>query len=87
MLDENGKLPKAKQALFADAVATTTGALLGTSTVTAYVESAAGIGEGGKNWFNSSYNRYIILIIIILSPVFTAIPTQATAPVLIIVWL
>ena len=44
MLDENGKLPRAKQALFADAVATTTGALLGTSTVTAYVESAAGIG-------------------------------------------
>ena len=48
MLDENGKLPKAKQALFADAIGTTMGALLGTSTVTSYVESASGIGEGGR---------------------------------------
>ena len=53
MLDENGKLPKAKQALFADAIGTTIGALIGTSTVTAYVESASGIGEGGRTGLTS----------------------------------
>ena len=85
MLDEKGKLPRAKEALFADAVATTTGALLGTSTVTAYVESAAGIGEGGKTGLTAVTTGILFLLSLFFAPVFTSIPTQATAPVLIIV--
>ncbi|WP_042277705.1 NCS2 family permease, partial [[Clostridium] dakarense] len=85
MLDENGKLPKAKQALFADAVATTSGALLGTSTVTAYVESAAGIGDGGRTGLTAVTTGLLFLLSLFFAPVFTAIPTQATAPVLILV--
>lgn len=85
MLDENGKLPKAKQALFADAIATTTGALLGTSTVTAYVESAAGIGDGGRTGLTAVTTGTLFLLSLFFAPVFTSIPTQATAPVLILV--
>ncbi|MGL4914422.1 MAG: NCS2 family permease [Romboutsia sp.] len=85
MLDENGKLPRAKQALFADAIATTTGALLGTSTVTAYVESAAGIGEGGRTGLTAVTTGVLFLLSLFFAPVFTSIPTQATAPVLILV--
>ena len=85
MLDENGKLPKAKQALFADAIATTSGALLGTSTVTAYIESAAGIGEGGRTGLTAVTTGLLFLLSLFFAPVFTAIPTQATAPVLILV--
>ncbi len=85
MLDENGKLPKAKQALMADAIGTTAGALLGTSTVTAYIESAAGIGEGGKTGLTAVTTGLLFLLALFFAPVFTAIPTQATAPVLILV--
>jgi len=85
MLDENGKLPKVKQALFADAIATTTGALLGTSTVTSYVESAAGIGDGGRTGLTAVTTGLLFLLSLFFAPVFTAIPTQATAPVLILV--
>lgn len=85
MLDENGKLPKAKQALFADAIATTVGALLGTSTVTAYVESAAGIGEGGRTGLTAITTGLLFLVSLFFAPIFIAIPTQATAPVLILV--
>ena len=85
MLDENGKLPKVKQALFADAVATTIGALLGTSTVTSYVESAAGIGDGGRTGLTAVTTGFLFLLSLFFAPVFTAIPTQATAPVLILV--
>jgi AGZA family xanthine/uracil permease-like MFS transporter len=85
MLDENGKLPKVKQALFADAIATTTGALLGTSTVTSYVESAAGIGDGGRTGLTAVTTGSLFLLSLFFAPVFTAIPTQATAPVLILV--
>lgn len=85
MLDENGKLPKAKQALFADAIATTVGALLGTSTVTAYVESAAGIGEGGRTGLTAITTGVLFLVSLFFAPIFIAIPTQATAPVLILV--
>lgn len=85
MLDEKGKLPRAKQALFADAVATTTGALLGTSTVTAYIESAAGIGEGGRTGLTAVTTGVLFLLSLFFAPLFTAIPTQATAPVLILV--
>ncbi|MBC6004467.1 MAG: NCS2 family permease [Paeniclostridium sordellii] len=85
MLDENGKLPKAKQALFADAIATTTGSLLGTSTVTAYVESASGIGEGGRTGLTAITTGLLFLLSLFFAPIFTAIPAQATAPVLILV--
>ncbi|MDU4935476.1 MAG: NCS2 family permease [Peptostreptococcaceae bacterium] len=85
LLDENGKLPKAKQALFADAIATTAGALLGTSTVTSYVESASGIGEGGRTGLTAMTTGILFLLSLFLSPLFIAVPTQATSPVLIIV--
>ena len=85
MLDENGKLPKAKQALFADAIGTTVGALLGTSTVTAFVESASGIGEGGRTGLTAITTGLMFLLSLFFAPIFTAIPTQATAPVLILV--
>lgn len=85
MLDENGKLPRAKQALFADAIGTTIGALLGTSTVTAYVESAAGIGEGGKTGLTAVTTGFLFLLSLFFAPVLTAVPAQATAPVLILV--
>ena len=85
LLDENGKLPNAKQALFADAVATTVGALLGTSTVTSYVESASGIGEGGRTGLTAMTTGILFLLSLFLSPLFIAVPTQATSPVLIIV--
>jgi AGZA family xanthine/uracil permease-like MFS transporter len=85
MLDEEGKLPKAKQALFADAIATTFGALLGTSTVTSFVESASGIGEGGRTGLTAVTTGILFLVSLFFAPVFTAIPTQATAPVLILV--
>ena len=85
LLDENGKLPNAKQALFADAIATTAGALLGTSTVTSYVESASGIGEGGRTGLTAMTTGILFLLSLFLSPLFIAVPTQATSPVLIIV--
>ena len=85
MLDENGKLPKAKQALLADAIATTTGALLGTSTVTSFVESASGIGEGGRTGLTAITTGVLFLLSLFFAPIFTAIPAQATAPVLILV--
>ena len=85
LLDENGKLPKAKQALFADAIGTTIGALIGTSTVTAYVESASGIGEGGRTGLTSITTGVMFLLALFFAPIFTSIPTQATAPVLILV--
>lgn len=85
LLDKDGKLPRAKKALFADAIATTVGALLGTSTVTSYVESASGIGEGGRTGLTAVTTGILFLVSLFFAPIFTAIPTQATAPVLIIV--
>lgn len=85
LLDENGKLPRAKQALFADAIATTAGAALGTSTVTSYVESAAGIGEGGRTGLTAVTTGVLFILSLLFAPLFIAVPTQATSPVLIIV--
>ena len=85
LLDEDGKLPRVKGALFADAIATTSGALLGTSTVTSYVESTAGIGEGGKTGLTAITTGVLFLLSLLFAPLFTSIPTQATSPVLIIV--
>lgn len=85
MLDENGKLPKIKGALMADAVGTTLGAALGTSTVSTYVESAAGVTEGGRTGLTSLTTALLFLVALPLSPIFLAIPSFATAPALIIV--
>ncbi|WP_058486098.1 NCS2 family permease [Defluviitalea phaphyphila] len=85
MLDKDGKLPKIKQALFADAIATTAGALLGTSTTTTYVESAAGVAEGGRTGLTAVVTAIFFGIALLFSPIFLAVPGFATAPALIIV--
>jgi len=85
MLDEKGNLPNMNKALLADAVATSFGALLGTSTVTTYVESAAGVSEGGKTGLTSVTTGILFIFFIFLAPIALMIPAQATAPALIIV--
>ncbi|SHK20489.1 NCS2 family permease [Paramaledivibacter caminithermalis] len=87
MLDENGKVPRAKQALFADAIGTTIGAILGTSTVTTYVESASGVAEGGRTGLTALSTAGMFAIALFLSPLFIMIPSAATAPALILVGL
>ena len=86
MLDEKGKLPHIKGALLADAVATTVGAILGTSTTTTFVESASGVSEGGRTGL-TAVTTAILLLSLFLSPIFLAIPSFATAPALVIVGL
>ena len=85
MLDENGKLPNIKGALLADAVATTAGAVLGTSTTTTFVESASGVSEGGRTGLTSITTAVLFALSLLLSPIFLAIPSFATAPALVIV--
>lgn len=85
MLDKEGRLPRVKQALFADAVGTTVGALLGTSTVTTYVESASGVAEGGRTGLTSLTVAGLFVLALFLSPIFLMIPGAATAPALILV--
>ena len=85
MLDKDGKLPKIKPALLADSVATTAGAILGTSTTTTFVESSAGVAVGGRTGLTSLTTAILFLISILFAPIFTAIPSFATAPALIIV--
>lgn len=85
MLDEDGKLPGIRPALMADAIATTAGAVLGTSTVTTTVESASGVGSGGRTGLTSITAAVLFLISMFLAPIFIAIPSFATAPALIIV--
>ena len=85
MLDENGKLPKIKQALLADAIATSAGAVLGTSTTTTFVESSSGVSEGARTGLASVVTGFLFLLAIIFAPVFTTIPGFATAPALIFV--
>lgn len=87
MLDKDGKVPKAKQALIADAVATTIGAALGTSTVTTYVESASGVAEGGRTGLTSVVTAGLFAVALLFSPLFIMIPSAATAPALILVGL
>ncbi|MCD5414229.1 MAG: NCS2 family permease [Clostridiales bacterium] len=85
MLDEKGNLPNMNKALLSDAVATSAGALLGTSTVTTYVESAAGVSEGGKTGLTSVTTGILFIFSIFLAPIALMIPKEATAPALIIV--
>jgi AGZA family xanthine/uracil permease-like MFS transporter len=84
-LDKQGRLPRAKQALFADAIGTTAGSILGTSTVTTYVESASGIAEGGRTGLTAFTVAVLFGLSLFLSPLFAIIPEAATAPALILV--
>ncbi len=85
MLDEQGRIPRVKQAFLADAIGTTVGAMLGTSTITTYVESAAGVSEGGRTGLTALTVAILFFLALFLSPLFLMIPGVATAPALIIV--
>jgi AGZA family xanthine/uracil permease-like MFS transporter len=87
ILNKDGSIPKCKEALFADAIGTTVGAMLGTSTVTTYVESSAGVSEGGRTGLTSLTVAVLFLVSLFLSPLFISIPSAATAPALILVGL
>lgn len=87
ILDEKGNVPRAKEALLADAIGTTVGACLGTSALSAYVESASGVSEGGKTGLTALSTAFMFVIALFLSPIFLMIPAPATAPALFIVGL
>ena len=87
MLDENGQLPNAGRALFADSIGTTIGALLGTSTVTTFVESATGVAEGGRTGLTALSAGFCFFLSIFFYPLITIIPPQATAAALVMVGL
>ncbi|WP_055665893.1 NCS2 family permease [Desnuesiella massiliensis] len=87
MIDEKGNVPRAKHALLADAIGTTLGAVFGTSAVTAYVESASGVAEGGRTGLTAVSTAVMFIIALFLSPLFIMIPSPATAPALILVGL
>lgn len=85
--DENGNFPQMKKALFADALGTTFGALLGTSTITSYVESASGVASGGRTGLTAMSTAMMFLLALFFAPLFLMVPAAATAPALIIVGL
>ncbi len=87
LLDEDGKMPRVGKVLMADAVGTTLGACLGTSTITSFVESSAGVAEGGKTGLTSFTTGCMFVVALLLSPIFLAIPSFATAPALLYVGL
>lgn len=87
MVDKNGRIPHLKKAFLVDAVGTTAGAVLGTSTVTTFVESASGVAEGGRSGLTSFTTAICFLIALFLAPFFLSVPGAATAPVLILVGL
>ena len=87
MMDKNGKIPHLKQAFMVDAIGTTAGAMLGTSTITTFVESASGVGEGGRSGLTSFVTAVCFLLSLFLAPFFLSVPGAATAPVLILVGL
>ena len=85
LLDKEGKLPRIKGALLADAIATTAGAVLGTSTTTTYIESASGVTEGGRTGLTALVTAILFALALFFSPIFLTIPSFATAPALIVV--
>ena len=87
LIDSKGNFPQVKKALFADALGTTCGAVLGTSTVTSYIESASGVASGGKTGLTAVSTAFMFFIALFLAPVFLMVPAAATAPALIIVGL
>jgi AGZA family xanthine/uracil permease-like MFS transporter len=87
LLDEQGRVPKAKQALLADAVGTTVGACIGTSTVTTFVESASGVAEGGRTGLTALSTGVMFFLALFMAPLFLVVPSAATAPALVVVGL
>lgn len=87
MMDANGRIPRLKQAFMVDAIGTTAGAMLGTSTITTFVESASGVGEGGRSGLTSFVVAVCFLLSLFFAPFFLSVPGAATAPVLILVGL
>lgn len=87
MVDEKGNIYRIKQAFMADAIATTAGAVLGTSTTTTYVESAAGVAQGGRSGLTAFFVAVCFAVALFFSPLFLSIPSAATAPALVIVGL
>src|SRR3712207_4380679 len=87
MLDEKGNVPRAKQALLSDAIGTTLGACLGTSTVSTFAESALGVAAGGRTGLTSVSTAAMFIIALFISPLFLMIPAAATAPSLVLVGL
>jgi len=85
LVDEQGNIPRVKQALLSDAIGTVCGAMLGTSTVTTFVESSSGVAEGGRTGLSAITTAVLFLVALCFSPVFLLIPAAATAPALIIV--
>jgi AGZA family xanthine/uracil permease-like MFS transporter len=85
LIDKDGNIPRVKQALLADAVGTVAGSVLGTSTVTSYIESSAGVAAGGRTGLTALSTGVLFLLALILSPLFLLIPGFATAPALIFV--
>jgi AGZA family xanthine/uracil permease-like MFS transporter len=85
MLDENGRLPRIKPALLSDAIATSVGAVFGTSTTTTYVESASGVTAGGRTGLTAAVTAVLFLLSVVFSPLFLTIPSFAIAPALIVV--
>lgn len=85
MVDENGDMPRMKQALMCDAIATAGGAILGTSTVTTFVESSTGVSEGGRTGLTSAVTGVLFLVSLFLFPIVGIVPAAATAPAFIIV--
>ena len=87
MVTKDGKIPRLKQAFLTDAIGTTAGACLGTSTVTTFVESASGVSEGGRSGLTAFVTAVCFLLALFLAPFFLSVPGAATAPVLILVGL
>ncbi len=87
LIDKDGNFPQVRKALFADALGTTVGAVLGVSTVTSYVESASGVASGGRTGLTAVSTSLFFFIAMFLAPIFLIVPAQATAPALIIVGL
>ena len=87
MIDKNGRIPRLKEAFMADAIATTVGAMIGTSTTTTYVESASGVSQGGRSGLTAFTIACCFVVTLFFSPLFLSIPASATAPVLVIVGL
>ena len=85
LCDADGKLPNAKGALLADAIGTVAGAVLGTSTVTSYVESASGIAQGGRTGLSALVTGLLFLVALFFTPLVGMVPAHATAPALILV--
>ncbi|HPE65142.1 MAG TPA: NCS2 family permease [Synergistales bacterium] len=85
MLDAEGRLPRAREALMADAIGTTAGAVLGTSTVTSYVESASGVEQGGRTGLTALVTGVLFLLALFFSPIVSIVPACATAPALVLV--